>query len=410
MLRGSPLSSVLRYAILGTGILAVVTCTSAQTIFRSSNGRFSAQVPSKWNIAEDQSSGQVKFSQGNVSASLGVERTDNGETPSAAEVLDGITQQLKDQCSSGKVVKHGAATLSGLTGAFNLLSCNDSKGPAIFKISVATVNDVMLIFNTAAPASLYSQVLPTLDAVEKSFRLSSGNASGGAGPSPSGGSNPDNAQKIMLLQKACASGVLTKDECAAKMAALTSDSATPPRSTSRQMESQSAGAAAEEFARQTPERGSVDWELKGQGGSNLYRDARGRFSVKVPPGWSARPQGENGSEGVEISRGSSWIYIGPYGNVRNTDDVVNGIISQYQPQYQDFHGDYRNAQVNGRDTTYGFFSGVNAKGEQVAIRLAGIAAPGGHFLGVMVSIPQSEAASLDPVIKEMFMSISFGGE
>src|ERR1019366_4376181 len=112
MLRGSPLSSVLRYAILGTGILAVVTCTSAQTIFRSSNGRFSAQVPSKWNIAEDQSSGQVKFSQGNVSASLGVERTDNGETPSAAEVLDGITQQLKDQCSSAKVVKHGAATLS----------------------------------------------------------------------------------------------------------------------------------------------------------------------------------------------------------------------------------------------------------------------------------------------------------
>lgn len=252
-------------------VLVLVGSAIAQTAFQSSNGRFTAQVPAGWNIAEDRNSGQVKFSQGNVSANLGVAPTDDGQTPPASEVLDGITQQFKEQCPSAKMVSRGTATLSGVTGVFALLSCDDPKGRVMSKISVATSHGEILIFNSAAPATEYSRVLPALNAVEKSFRLVAKNSSG------TGAAADDNTHKIKLLQEACASGALTREECAAKMAALSGNPASSPR----------AQAGSQGPSPQAASAGRSD----GRVGTTLHRDPGGRFSLTISEGWSVTPQG-----------------------------------------------------------------------------------------------------------------------
>lgn len=375
------------HVILAGSLLVLVGAAVAQSDFRSSDGRFTAQVPQGWNIVEDRNSGQVKLSQGKVSASLGVAPTDNGQTPPASEVLDGITQQFKEQCPSTKVVNHGTTALSGLTGEFALLSCDDPRGRVMSKISVATSHGEILIFNSAAPAADYAKVLPTLNAVEKSFRLAPKNSSGGAAG--------DNTQKIKLLQQACTSGVLTQKECAAKMAALSGNPAPSPR--------------AQDGSQATSPQAASVGDRDGRVGTTLYRDPNGRFSVGVPQGWSATPEGENGDHGVLIRKGSSWAIIGPYDNVRSTAGVVNGLASEFQPDYRDFQlGDSGSLTVNGHDAAYGAYAGINSQGEHVGLRFAGIAAPGGHFLAMAASIPHNDIPAVDPVMKDVFMSISFG--
>jgi len=431
MLRSLAVFLVVGIAVLGGSTFAVVSA-SAQTTFHSSNGRFTAEVPSGWNIAEQADSGQVRFSRGNVSASLGVEPTDNGQTPRPDEVLDPSTRQLKAQCRSAKVVKHGTAMLSGFTGVFDLVSCDNPEGLATFKISVATVNGQILIFNSAAPAAQYSEVLPALNAVETSFRLTSKGASDTGSRSQSGAS--DTAQKLRLLDKACANGTLTQEECTAKRAALAGSSESQPSQ-------EQAEAARRKFAEDMKSHDAVPhnfsamlgqtdsqgrpmqnppdqsqgapgkWqELNGPvDSSGVYRDPSGRFSLKVPAGWSATPQGENGAAGVEFAHASSWIMIGPFGNAHDPIDVVEQLASEYQSKYRNFKmGDHGTTQVNGHDAAWAFCGGRNEKGELVALRLAGLAAPGGHFLAVLASVPSDEIGAEDPVIEKIFMSISSG--
>src|SRR5215469_4591607 len=107
MVRRSNWFSLLCLAFFGSSLLAMMGSAAAQTGFQSSNGRFTAQVPPEWNIAEDVDQGQVTFSHGNLSVSLGVAPTENGQTPPASGVLDGIIPQFKSQCRSAEVVKHG---------------------------------------------------------------------------------------------------------------------------------------------------------------------------------------------------------------------------------------------------------------------------------------------------------------
>jgi len=423
-------------AVVGGGALAVVSA-SAQTAFRSSNGRFTAELPSGWNVAEQVDSGQVMFSHGKVSASLGVEHTDNGQTPPPDEVLDGITQQLKDQCRTSKVMKHGTAVLSGLTGVFNLVSCERPEGLATLKIAVATSNGQILIFNSAAPATQYAQVLPVLNAVETSFRLSSRGVSDAGSPPDAFAS--ETAQKLRLLEKACANGTLTAAECATKRAALTGSSGSQPSQEQAQRAAaerdfrarmdamngtpnnwvlySAAPGQADSQSRPTenpagaPQGAAGGWQQLGgpADSSGVYRDPGGRFSVNVPAGWSATPQGENGAEGVEFAHASSWVMIGPFGDAHDPIDVVEQLISQSQARYQGFKmGDHGTTQVNGHNAAWAFCGGRNEKGKLVALRLAGLAAPAGHFLAVFASIPSDQIGAEDQAIEKMFMSISFG--
>ena len=274
-------------------------------------------------------------------------------------------------------------------------------------------------------------------------------------PASSAGSSAGSADKINMVKRACANGALTKEECAAKMAALqagasgrTGGSApnnVPPQGNAYQHtfvqpnspagETPAGGAGSgapagsqvimsnsPEFPGQSvPPLHQVDPGIndthrlleeqarKHFGQPTSYHDPQGRFSFTVPAGWKMEPQGRDGEDGVMISNGASWAMIGPYGGVEDTIDLVESLASQYQSEYQDYNmGDHGSMKVNGNDAAYAAFSGVNRNGEHVGMRYGGVSAGHGHFLGVAVFIPHDEIDSVDPQIKDLFMSISFG--
>jgi len=265
------------------------------------------------------------------------------------------------------------------------------------------------------------------------------------------GSSASNADKINMVKKACANGALTKEECAAKIAALQGGASAggnasapgnawgrgnaSPRNNVAQGSSTAGGAgggaagssdvimsnspeppgqSGPEFHQVDPDINPTHRILEEQTRQRLaqptsYHDPKGRFSFMVPAGWKMEPQGRDGEDGVMISNGASWAMIGPYGGVQDTVDLVESLASQYQSEYQDYNmGDHGSLQVNGHDAAYAAFSGVNSNGEHMGMRYGGVSAGQGHFLGVAVFIPHGEIPNVDPQIKDLFMSISFG--
>jgi len=254
-----------------------------------------------------------------------------------------------------------------------------------------------------------------------------------------GSNSASKADKINMVKRACANGALTKEECAAKLAALqgggsaqrnssapgktSAENSLAGNNTSARGNGSTAGGSGGSAAAGSsqvimsnspeppPASGpKVEERMPRQSGQPAsYRDPQGRFSFMVPAGWKMKLQGKNGEDGVMISNGTSWAMIGPYGGVHDTIDLVESLASQYQAGYQDYSmGDHGSLQVNGHDAAYAAFSGVNSKGENVGMRYGGVSAGHGHFLGVAVFIPHNEIPDTDPQIKDLFMSISFG--
>jgi len=258
-------------------------------------------------------------------------------------------------------------------------------------------------------------------------------------PGNPGGNSASKADKINMVKRACANGALTKEECAAKLAALQGGASAQGNSSAPKENSAgnnlagnnasapgsgstaggSGGSAAagssQVIMSNSPEPPpasgpKLDERMPRQSGQPAsYHDPQGRFSFMVPAGWKMKLQGKNGEDGVMISNGTSWAMIGPYGGVQDTVDLVESLASQYQAGYQNYSmGDHGSLQVNGHDAAYAAFSGVNSNGQPIGMRYGGVSAGHGHFLGVAVFIPHSEIPDIDPQIKDLFMSISFG--
>ncbi|MBV8819356.1 MAG: hypothetical protein JO022_13440 [Acidobacteriaceae bacterium] len=374
-------------------LLASAIALWAQTIYTDPNGRFSVQVPPGWQTSTDPASGQVTLSNGPVSASLGVGATNNGSTPKPADLLAAVQKQAEPACPGAEVTQRGQTTLAGLPGTFLVLSCKDPKGPSILKFSVATTQGKVIVFNTTGPATLYSQAVAALNAMAQSLRLASGTGAKSGGSSAPTAATAD-ANKLAALKKACAAGVFTPEECAAKHAELTGPGPAEqpaPAAPQQSADSESTPAATQPAS---------------QASSTVYRDAQGRFSVDIPPGWTADPQGENGSQGVKLSAGSSWALIGPFGGATNAADVVVKLATQFQSQYKNFSmAKHAPVTSNGHAAEYGVFTGVNPQGTRVTLMIAGIAAGGDHYLAMMTSCPWAEANQTTGVFVQVFHSI-----
>lgn len=95
----------------------------------------------------------------------------------------------------------------------------------------------------------------------------------------------DLAHKKAALQKACAAGALSADECKQRMDALNGSAGTQP-----------AGTAAPSSA-----------------GGQAYRDPQGRFSMTIPAGWTIDTSAQN----LKITKGDAWANF-------NTDYQTGG--------------------------------------------------------------------------------------
>jgi hypothetical protein len=255
-LRRSGRNRVLAVAIAATFILLAARA-SAQSTYKDPGGGFTVNVPAGWNAQKDAQSSQVTISKGTASVSFDIEPTDDGSTPPAKDVLDGIEKQIVQQCPKAEVVKHGEATVAGQPGVSVKLTCKDPQhGTAMTTIAVATANGKVLIGNMTAYAGEYSGVKTAMEGIAGSIRLGGGGGDsrnagafrdavsdrnnspvfrelggndevyGSSNQTSSNQASPNqdsggNAQKLKALESACSSGVLSPEECAAKRAALT---------------------------------------------------------------------------------------------------------------------------------------------------------------------------------------------
>ncbi|MGI8509135.1 MAG: hypothetical protein ACR2MQ_07410, partial [Gemmatimonadaceae bacterium] len=138
----------------------------------------------------------------------------------------------------------------------------------------------------------------------------------------------------------------------------------------------------------------------------MYRDPNGRFSVTVPSGWNAAPQGD----GVVVTKGSSYVLMSPFDGGRSPHDVVAALSQQYSSQWRNLtsagRGDFT---LGWQPASYEMFSGTSPKGIPAVLRIAGVIAPGGQAYAVLGSAPQSEFADVKSALQSIDASITFPG-
>jgi hypothetical protein len=263
------------------------------------------------------------------------------------------------------------------------MSCNDANGQTTLKLSVATSEGNIIVFNTTGPTAEYSHAAPVLAAMAQTFRLGTAGrkANARAGDLAGGDEN-----KSAALEEACATGVFTPEECAAKRVALRNGAVT-----------------------QQPARAASQPEPNAS--STLYRDPQSRFEVAIPSGWTAEPQGDNGSQGVKLATGASWAFIGPFSGATNPSDVVVKLATQIQSQYRDFTMlKHAPLEVNGHAAEYAVFNGASPQGTRVTLMIGGIAGGANRHLGMITSTPLATATQSTSAFVAMFNSIRFAGD
>ena len=370
------------------GLLACLAQTQAhaQSLYKDPAGAFTVLVPAGWQTQQQPDSPMVSFvnEKSQASVSMGVIPGSEANTPTADQELEKIQSQFPQACPQAKIKQRGPTTLGGMSGAFLLVNCTKSPGGLeVMKFAVASKPGMLVVLNSAAPAANYDAVLPAFNSIEHSLKLLTGAAAQApAAPTPSG-----NSRQLAALQKACATGALSKDECDQRRAQLTAQA--PPAEPSRAPAQASAPA---------------------NSGSGRYRDPQGRYSLAVPAGWAVTPPADAGSGNVQLSFGPSWAML-LLSSGSQPRDVNHQITQQIQAQYTGFQllneGDL---QVNGHPAHGSTFTGVNPKGMRVSVLVISINAGSGHFLTVVSSAPNDQAKSINDTVMQMAQSIRFAGE
>jgi hypothetical protein len=226
------------------------------------------------------------------------------------------------------MLQQGDTTVAATPGLYFSLSCVEpNQGNSTLAVSVAAADGLLIVAMSGAPSDQYPGDKPALDAIRKSFRLTTG------------GATPD-----------------------------------------------------------LPRTGA---------GPQVYRDPRGRFSVSVPQGWTAAPQGD----AVQISLGTGYAVLSTGSGIAQPAEVVSYLAGQFQSQYRNFSPVKRSSYKHGtHDAAYGIFYGTNAKGVDVVVTISGISAGGSNYLAMMSSVTQADAQEAGKAFLEISQSIRFAGE
>ncbi|MGA3015873.1 MAG: hypothetical protein ABSF62_02055 [Bryobacteraceae bacterium] len=391
-------ASIVTLAMLGLCAGLAQTQAQAQTPYKDPAGAFTVLIPAGWQTQQQPGSPMVSFvnEKSQASVSMGVIPGSEANTPTADQELEKIQSQFPQACPQAKIKQRGPTTLGGMSGAFLLVNCTNSPGGLeVMKFAVASKPGMLVVLNSASPAANYDAVLPAFNSIEHSLKFLTGTAAQApAAPAPSG-----NSRQLAALQKACATGALSKDECDQRRARLTA-------------QAQPAEPARPPAPSQPPEpaRPPAQSSRPANSGSGRYRDPQGRYSLAVPAGWAVTPPADAGAGNVQLSFGPSWAML-----LLNSGslprDVNHQVTQQIQAQYTGFQllneGDL---QVNGHPAHGSTATGVNPKGARVSVLVISINAGSGHFLTVVSSAPNDQAKSINDTVMQMAQSIRFAGE
>jgi len=344
--------------VLTTSLAAVLMFAAtacAQSTFKDPGGNFTIAVPSGWHTETRPGSPQVfvRKGQGHVDVSMTVMPSRDGSTPSAKYILDYYVKQTTQDCTDPQFKAQDANDkIAGLPALLSIFTCQDSQvGPSIKLFEVATTNGKIVVFIQEAVTSDFNAAIPALNVITKSLRL-------------------------------------TGDLAAANSAPQTQQASTARYRHSNQPSASDSG--------------------------NVYSDPQGMFSLAVPEGWKAIPEGNNGDKGVMVaqsSTGYTMALFGPYNGASQPSDIVTDYENQFGNQLRNFtvgrHGDM---SFNGYAAASAVCTGTNSDGVPLTIVIIGVAGPDGHFFRLISRVAQAEQRAQNPVFYALMQSIHFGAD
>lgn len=138
------------------------------------------------------------------------------------------------------------------------------------------------------------------------------------------------------------------------------------------------------------------------GVGSVYRDPQDRFSVLVPPGWTAAGPGEGG---IRLSRGEAYCTITAIDGDAPAREVVTQAVGRFASQWQDFQvvgpGE---RTIAGRRGFYAQATGLSVGTVVSILKLWAI--PFGTRTIVLISVaPRSETSSLESDLESIEKSL-----
>jgi hypothetical protein len=363
---------------------------TGKNVYKDPSGAYSVAVPSGWEAQPQQGSPMVTIvnAKTKISVTTGVMKGPEANTPTAQSELEGIQKQFPQSCPQAKIEQQGKQTLAGIPGEYMVVHCVTQSGPETMKFIAATRPGTVALLIAASPGVAYLKELVPMMEISSSLKVLGGtaNAQGqgrgmgrgqGSAPSsqPTGGvsgdQDPTVGQGMGVPAPMHASG----------------QSAVQPG-----LQPVAAGSF--------PEPGGQD--------SGVYHDPRGRYSLAVPPGWTAKNDAASGT--LQLASGQTWATV-TTGSGATPADANSQITSQIQAQYKEFQilnqGDFQN---NGHAAHGANATGINPKGVRVSVLVMTIAASGNNYLAIISSAPSDQAQQINGVIMQMVHSVRFGGE
>jgi hypothetical protein len=370
--------------LLVLGLLALPNCASAQTTYHDPQGRYDFQVPDGWQVTPDQDPGQVIVRKGNSQAIVAMVKQNPNSLATAKEFVDLAVKGFQGQCPTFQQRQSGTLKLAGGQGEFALVTCSDLASPAVAETSAVLDGNLYVVgFMMIAPLRDYYANLPILDGIRNSLQVP------GAGK-VFAVANATESQAMTELKKACAVGAFNQEDCARRVGTLLGQEAGQDKT--------------------GPDPGSA--------AGNVYRDGSGRFSLKIPAGWHATPEGDNGVLGVQLRNGSDWINVMPADAAASASEVVlnqeRQIAAKSNSARKPPFGAIGLVQLfgNGVEVTYDHFSASTAQGDAVESYIGGvgdISGAGHNFLLVISSTGAREKDKDSGIFISVAQSIQLGG-
>jgi hypothetical protein len=341
--------------------LALPCALTSQSTYTDPNGLFTVQVPAGWRTDFDPTIHQLTVSNGSLLAIFVVSPQNRTNAMTAKEFIDVTADEFATQCPTSRIAQKGDVPLAGTPGNYALFTCSDPKSPAVAETSAAlTSTPTLIALTTISPLSRYYDSLPILDSIRDSLRLTGQPVP----PTP----NPK-ALALTELKKACTVGAFTQEDCARRIAIFISSDSNPiptqPNS------------------------------------ADIYRDGQNRFTVKIPNGWQATAEGDNGSAGVQLRSGSSFVNIMSAPPATSTDEVVlhqdQKIAAQSNSGRQPPFSPTGIIQLfaNSLEISYDHFTASTPQGDPVESYIGGvgdISAKGPTFLLLIASLRPGHTA------------------
>jgi len=119
---------------------------------------------------------------------------------------------------------------------------------------------------------------------------------------------------------------------------------------------------------------------------STYTDPQQRYTLLVPPGWRAEPQGG----GVSLLNGPAYASVIRVPGQGAPKSLVEALAQRFPAQWQNFAGSSAgDAQFGGRPGAYGWFTGINPRGAEAVLKVVATV-DGDSGYAMMISAPRAD--------------------